>query len=403
MSHLVVSAASQRRNSILLFAVIAVVVMAFSMVMPILPSMLEGMGGSGRDVGLSAAAFSLMQFFFSPIWGKLSDSYGRKPIILIGLLGCALTLWLYGLCTQLWMFYLARAFSGALASATFPTAMAYIGDTTSEEDRGAGMGMVNAAMYSGMMVGPTLSGWLASVDLNLPFYAGSGLAALLLLAVWLILPESLSAKRHVRLAGLQELGGPNLGEMLNAMRGPSGYLFFLSFLIAFGLNCFWSIFGMYALLRFGFGPGPVGTIMAFIGVGSAIVQLFLVGPLAKHWGEARLIRLSLVFSAFGFVAMLLAGDFTSLLITATLFVMANSLARPLVTTLISKAATGGQGQAMGLNNSFMSLGQTVGPTWSGFALDFNQLLPFSSGAAIMLFSLVTTYKGFKTRVANSLV
>ena len=135
----------------------------------------------------------------------------------------------------------------------------------------------------------------------------------------------------------------------------------------------------------------------------AVVQLFLVGPLTLRWGETRLIRLSLVSSAVGFVAMLLAGDFTGLLVTATLFVMANSLARPLVTTLISKAATGGQGQAMGLNNSFMSLGQTVGPTWSGYALDYNLMFPFSSGAAIMLISLITTYKGFKMRAANSLV
>ena len=375
--------------------------MAFSMVMPILPSMLEAMGGSGRDIGLSAAAFSVMQLLFSPIWGRLSDSYGRKPIILISLLGSALTIWLYGLCTQLWMFYLTRAFAGALASATFPTAMAYIGDTTSEEDRGSGMGMVNAAMYTGMMVGPSLSGWLAGVSLNLPFYTGSGLAVLLLVAVQFLLPESLPVEQRGKIIGLKGLGSPNLGEMWNAVRGPSGYLFFLSFLLSFGLNCFWSVFGMYALYRFGFGPGPVGTIMAFIGVGSAGVQLFLVGPLTERWGENLLIRVSLFSSALGFVVMLLAGDFTSLLITSTLFVMANSLARPLVTTLISKAATGGQGQAMGLNNSFMSLGQTVGPTWAGYSLDFNQLLPFTSGAVIMLISWITTYFGFKPRVANS--
>jgi DHA1 family multidrug resistance protein-like MFS transporter len=365
--------------------------------MPLFPIYVEEMGGSGRDLGMMMAVFSLMQLLFSPVWGNLSDAVGRKPVMLIGLVGCALSLALYAGCTHLWMFYGVRAISGMLASATFPTAMAYIGDTTSEQDRGSGMGLVNGAMYSGMMVGPSLSGWLAEIHLTLPFFAGAGLSALLLVFVLLLLPESLPPPQRTRGSIAQVLRGPGLGEMWRALHGPMGYYLFLTFLLAFGLTCFWSIFGMYALERYGFGPGPVGTIMAFIGVGSAAVQMLLTGPLTRRWSERLLIRTSLAASVLGFVAILLAKDFFSLLITSCLFVMANSLIRPLITTLISKAATGGQGKAMGLNNSFMSLGRIVGPTWAGFSLDMNLSLPFLSGAAIMVFSWITTYFGFSAR------
>jgi DHA1 family multidrug resistance protein-like MFS transporter len=392
-----------RLDKWILFGVLAAVMMAYGLVMPIFPTFIESMGGGGRDLGLMMAAFSITQLIFSPIWGNLSDAIGRKPVLIFGLAGTALSLALYGQCTQLWMFYGARALSGALASSTFPTAMAYISDTTSERERGAGMGMVSAAMYVGMMAGPSLSGWMAGLRLTLGFYVGAALCALLVVVVLLFLPESLAAERRTGNAGVKVLGGPDFGEMWRALHGPLGYLMFLSFLISFGLNCFWSIFGMYALQRYGFGPGPVGTIMAFIGVGSAAVQLFLTGLLTQRWGETTLIRFSLAASAVGFGVMLLAGDFYGLLVTASLFVMANSLIRPLVTTLISKMAVDGQGKAMGLNNSFMSMGQIVGPTWSGFALDLDVALPFLSGGVVMLFSWITAYFGFSRKRPSAVV
>lgn len=392
---------SQRGKMAILFVAIAVVMIAFSMVMPILPSMIDDMGGSGRDIGLSAAVFAVMQLLMSTFWGNLSDTYGRKPIILVGLVGCSLALVMYGLATELWMLYGARAFAGTVSSATFPTAMAYVGDITSDEERGGGMGMVSAAMYAGIMVGPTASGWLAGISLTLPFFAGAVLAGLFVGVVLLWLPESLpTAGRAQRVPLLQGIRPPDFREMWSAMRGPIGYQYLLSFLLMFGLMTFWSIFGMYALERYGFGPGPVGTIMAVVGAASSALQLFLVGPMAKRWGEELLVKISLSASVVGFVAMLLAQDMIGLMVTATLYVMANSLARPLVTALISRAATEGQGEAMGLNNAFASLGQIVGPTWAGLALDLHLSLPFASGALVMLLSWFSTFRGFKPRLVS---
>lgn len=116
------------------------------------------------------ASYSLMQFIFSPIWGSASDKFGRKPILLIGLSGFAIMLFCFGLATQLWMLFVARTLSGILSSACLPSAMAYIADTTSEEERGGGMGMMGAAMGLGVIVGPAIGGLLGRFHFGAPFF-----------------------------------------------------------------------------------------------------------------------------------------------------------------------------------------------------------------------------------------
>ena len=158
---------SNRRQIIILFFTLVVVMLGFGMVIPILPFLIESLGASGRELGLLMATFALMQLIFSPVWGSLSDRIGRKPVLMIGVFGFGITMVLFGLSTELWMLFAARALSGILSSATLPTAMAYIGDSTSEEDRGGGMGVVGAAMGLGMVLGPGLGGLLAGEIHNL--------------------------------------------------------------------------------------------------------------------------------------------------------------------------------------------------------------------------------------------
>lgn len=128
--------------------------MGFGMIIPILPFYVEQFNTGGSTLGLLMATYALMQFIFAPVWGRLSDQHGRKPILMLGILGNAIASLLFGLSTQLWMLFAARALAGILSSATLPTAMAYIGDSTSEEDRGGGMGIMGAAMGVGMVIGP---------------------------------------------------------------------------------------------------------------------------------------------------------------------------------------------------------------------------------------------------------
>ena len=384
---------NNRRNLAILFFTMVVVMMGFGMIIPILPFYIIEFGAGGSAMGLLMATYAIMQFIFSPIWGGVSDRIGRKPVLMIGVLGNAIAQILFGFSTELWMLIGARVLAGILSSATLPTAMAYIGDSTSEKDRGGGMGIIGAAMGVGMVLGPGIAGWLATYSLSAPFFLAAGLSLLALVFILLVLPESLPAEKRAQTIG--GINGPQLKELWRALFTPIGFLLVLAFLVSFGLTNFESVFGLYAYASYGYGPQQVGGLLTFIGLVSAIVQGGLTGPFTRRWGEVRVIKISLLGSAVGFALMVLADSFVGVLLTTGFFVTSNAMLRPSVSSLISRRATLGQGVAMGLNNAFMSLGRSVGPLWAGFIYDINLSYPYWSGSIIMLVSFVISI--FKLR------
>ncbi|MGW8224821.1 MAG: MFS transporter [Anaerolineales bacterium] len=377
-----------RRNLAILFFTMVVVMMGFGMIIPILPFYIIQFGAGGSAMGLLMATYAIMQFIFSPIWGGISDRIGRKPVLLIGVLGNAIAQILFGLSTELWMLIAARIIAGVLSSATLPTAMAYIGDSTSEKDRGGGMGIIGAAMGVGMVLGPGIAGWMATYSLSAPFFLAAGLSLLALILIYLTLPESLLPGK--RTGSGTRISGPQLGELWQALFSPIGFLLILAFLVSFGLTNFESVFGLYANAQYDYGPQQVGWLLTFIGLISAIVQGGLTGPFTRRWGEVMVIKVSLFGSAVGFALMTLAGSTSAVLLTTGFFVISNAMLRPAVSALISKRATMGQGVAMGLNNASMSLGRSVGPLWAGFIYDINLVYPYWSGSVIMLVGFVVS-------------
>jgi DHA1 family multidrug resistance protein-like MFS transporter len=372
--------------------------MGFGMIIPIIPFYIESFGASGSSLGFLMAIFALMQFIFSPIWGSFSDRYGRKTFILVGALGNALSMLFFGLSTQLWMLFTSRALAGILSSATLPTAMAYIGDSTSEEERGGGMGIMGAAMGVGMVLGPGLGGWLAEYTLQLPFFVAAIFSTLASIFIFLVLPESLPIDK--RDPDNTKFTGPQISQMYSALFSPIGILLVLAFILSFGLTNFEAVFGLYALTRFNYGPQRIGGILTLIGLISAVMQGGMTGPLTNRWGEPAVIKSSLIASAVGFLLMLLAFNYWTIILTVGVFVLSNALLRPVVSSLISKRALGGQGVALGLNNSFMSLGRIIGPIWAGAIFDIRIIFPYLSGSLVMfigfLLSIAKLHKGMKT-------
>jgi len=310
------------------------------------------------------------------------------------------------------MLFASRALSGVLSSATTATALAYISDSTSERDRGGGMGMLGAAMGLGLILGPAAGGWLGSDSLALPFFiaAGSSLLALALAALWL--PESLPVELRRQAGKVRTI---DFGALWQALCGPIGLLMFLLFLVSFGLTNFESIFGLYAAQELDYGPERVGTILAVVGLVSTLGKAILIGPLTKRWGEAVIIKVSLAASAGGFVILLLATTYPQVLLATGVFILSKTLLRTVIIALASKRAAPrqrslgeraqgdavGQGATMGLSNSFMNLGRIVGPIWAGFIFDVNVNYPYLSGAGVMfvgfLISLVwVSQAGSKT-------
>ena len=374
------------KTLIVLFITLMIIMMGFGMVIPVLPFLIQKFNAGGAELGMVISIYALMQLIFSPIWGKISDRYGRRPVLLLGLIGNGLSMLFMGLANSLWMLFVARALAGLLASATLPTSYAYVGDTTTEEERSSGMGILGAALGTGMVLGPGVSGLLAEISLSTPFFVGAFLSLFAIAAVYFFLPESLPEEARQTSTNIDLKG--QFTEMWESLWGPIGFLLFLAFLLSFGITNFEGIFSLYMDQRFGYGPREVGLIMMMIGVISAGVQGGLTGPATKKFGEANVIKFSLIASAVGFLLMLTAYNLPTILLTVAFYVFSNSMIRPGVSSLTSKRATTGQGVAMGLNNSFMSLGRVVGPLWAGAAFDIDLHLPYLTGAAVTFIGFV---------------
>ncbi len=378
----------KNKNLAILFFTLTVIMLGFGMIIPILPFLVEKFGGNGLAMGLLMAIFSLMQFIFSPLWGSLSDHYGRKPLLLMGALGNGLTMIGFGLSNSLWALYLFRALGGILSSATLPTAMAFIGDSTAERERGGGMGIVGAAMGVGMALGPGLGGLMGAHALQTPFFFAAALSFIAFALIWFFLPESHPAEK--RSANLKAFRGPDFRGMWNALFSSIGFLFVLAFLHNFALTNFEGIYAYYAEARYGYDTQTIGAILTSVGLVSAVVQGVLTGVVTRKWGDAAVVKASLFASVFGFLLMLTARTLPTVILTTSLFILSNAMLRPSVSSLISQRAESGQGTVMGLNNAYMSLGRVAGPLWAGTALDLNLSFPFLTGAVIMLVSFVAS-------------
>jgi DHA1 family multidrug resistance protein-like MFS transporter len=382
-----------KRNLYILTFVLFVVMLGYGIIIPILPFYIESMGAGGTELGLLVASYAVMRLIFGPIWGSLSDRLGRKPILLIGILGYAVTMVWFGLATQLWMLFAARILAGILSSATAPTTMAFIGDSTPEKERGGGMGLLGAAGGIGTIVGPVLGGFLAGDSLAMPFFLAAGLSVLSLLLAIAFLPESLPAEARQTFQKNEKL--INLKSWGQAIISPIGSLLALTFVSTCGLMIFANVFGLYALEKFSFGPEDVGVMMMVLGLVSAVAQGLLAGPVTKKWGDRTIIKVGLFATAIGYGLMLLADTYTTILLATAFFALTVALQIPALTSLTSQRATVPQGIAMGLSNSFVSLGRIVGPLVGGFLFDLNILFPYLSGAAIMGIGFIASLIVFK--------
>ena len=391
--------ASNRRQLLILSFTLVVVTLGFGLVMPIIPFYMEQFGAGGTELGLLVASYAVMRLIFGPIWGSLSDRVGRKPILMIGVLGYSITMVGFGLATQLWMMFVARILAGVLSSATAPTTMAYISDSTSEEDRGGGMGLLGAAGGLGAIFGPAVGGLLAERSLSFPFFVAAGMSILALILIALLLPESLPQSDRTPKTVDQPVF--DLRAWWKALFSPIGSLLALTFLVTGGLMIFYGILGLYGLERFGYGTSEVGVIFTVLGLVSAIGQGLLVGPLAKRFGDPTVIKAGFLLSAVSMLTVMLAGQYTLLLVTIGLFSLANALLIPSITSLTSKRATLNQGVTMGLSNSFVSLGRIFGPTLGGLVFDLHWGLPFVSASFVMLIGFLVSLRWVKeTRVTQ---
>ncbi len=359
------------------------VMVGFGIIIPVLPFYAEELGASPFELGLLMATYSVMQFLFAPMWGRISDRIGRKPVLMIGIAGLALSFFLLALATQLWMLFAARIIGGLLSAANMPTVTAYVADITSEEDRGKGMGIIGAAVGLGFIFGPAIGGVFSSGNLAIPFYL-SGISSLItFLLVAVVLKESLTEK-----GASQEKKRPSL---LAAFKSPNANLFILQWFVSVSLAGLEATFAYFAYDRAGLGTVELGYIFMIMGLAGAIVQGGLVGQMTKRFGEGKVIQIGIIGSAVGFTLILFVQDFLTAAIFLTVFGLGNGLIRPSVSSLLTKKATSGYGQVTGLLSSFDSLGRIVGPPLGGMLYGIAIFMPYVSGIILSVLALGIYY------------
>ena len=376
----------KRSPLLVIFITVFIDLIGFGIVIPVLPYYAENtrFGATPREVGLLFASYSVMQLIFAPVLGRLSDKYGRRPILFISLLGTSLGFLILGFATTLWMLFLGRIIDG-ISGGNISTAQAYIADITTKENRAKGMGLIGAAFGLGFVLGPAIGGILSRWGIHVPFLFAGGLALANAILLYFTLPETVTADHPARVSAARGRGWKNLLEAL-AQR-QLAYVLTIYFLSIVAFSIMTASFSLFMMFRLGYDPWHSGWIFAFVGVVSAIIQGGLIGKLVKRFGEPALViaggflfSVSLFLSPFVTPAMGLLG----ILSVGALSSIGNALTAPTLSSLASKSASAAeQGSVLGVMQSVASLARAVGPTI----------------AAVLIYSAMAHY-GFDRQLQN---
>ncbi|MED3623633.1 MFS transporter [Neobacillus thermocopriae] len=362
----------------ILFAIMFLVMVGFGIIIPVLPFYAEEIGANPTELGLLMAVYSLMQLIFAPYWGRLSDRIGRKPVLMIGIGGLALSFFIQAISTELWMLFVARILGGLLSSANMPTAMAYVADITTEENRGKGMGIVGAAVGLGFVFGPAIGGIFSKISLSMPFYIASASSLVTLILVSFILKESKQKQSDTT---------HHKESIWKSFNKNVSVLFFVQLLISLSLSGLEATFAYFAAKKAGLNTVQLGYIFMIMGFAGAMVQGGLVGRWTKKYGESVVIQGGMIVSAIGFALILAVNNFLTAAIFLSIFGIGNGVIRPSVSSLLTKLSTTGHGSSTGLLSSFDSLGRIVGPPLGGWLFSISIGLPYISGAVITIAAL----------------
>lgn len=374
----------------IIFLIVFIDLLGFGIVIPILPSYAEhGFGATDFTVGLLVASFSAAQFLFTPIWGRLSDRFGRRPILLIGLFMTAVSYVLFGLATSLTLLFISRLLGG-IGGANISAAQAYIADVTKPEERARGMGMIGAAFGLGFVFGPVMGGLLVEYGYHVPGFAAAALSTIALVTAIFFLPES-----HTDRSSTQHVY-PHHALSAALRRPDTAMLLGLFFLVTFGYANIYATFPMISTRDFGFTDREVGYLFGFIGLVGAVVQGGLIRPLTGRYSERTLFRFGAFCTMVGLALIPYTGHSTALLLTVLVVLSFGSgLINPTTLSMISKSVEASdQGGVLGINQSMGALARSLGPVWGAFVFQsFGHPWPFLTGGIVLLLVLLVSLRG----------
>lgn len=355
----------KRSPLVVIFTTVFIDLVGFGIVIPVLPYFAEGsrFNAGPRTIGILIASYSLMQLIFSPVLGRLSDKHGRRPVLLISIIGTGIGFLILGFANTLWMLFLGRILDG-ITGGNISTAQAYIADITTPEERAKGMGLVGAAFGLGFIFGPAIGGILSRWGIAVPFFFAAGLCFANALLLYFTLPETVTPDHPARTSAAR---GRGWSQLIKSLKQPRlGFVLSIYFLFIVAFSIMTTTFSLYTMFRFGYDAQHNGYLFAYVGLLAVIVQGGLIGRLVKRFGELPLVVMGALFFAGSLFAIPFVGPerggLFALLVGGGIFSLGNSLATPSLTTLASRSVgPAEQGGVLGVVQSVASLARAVGP------------------------------------------
>lgn len=368
-----------------IFLIVFIDLLGFSLILPLLPFYAETFGANPFLVGLLTAVYAAAQLIGAPLLGRLSDRYGRRPILMISIAGNMLGFILLATAGSLGMLFFARALAG-LTGGNISVAQAYISDVSEAKERGKALGLIGAAFGLGFIIGPAVGGLLGTYGFWVPASAAAALAGINLLLVFFWLPESLTIERRLALANTTRLPF-TVQAMLRTLQRPFvGPLLHTRFFYGLAFAMFQSIFALYAQYRLGLDGQKTGYILAYVGVLSAFTQGFLIGKITARFSDTQIILTSTIIMAISLGAWALAPNLVALLIVLIPISMAGGILNTTINSAMSKAVAPTEiGGILGLSASLESLTRVISPSLGGLMLQqLGTAAPGIFGAVILV-------------------
>ena len=363
----------ERSPLFILFLTVLIDLIGFGIIIPILPLYAEQFKASPIAIGWLTGIYSGMQIIFTPILGKLSDRYGRRPVLIVSILGTAAGFFLMGIAGALPLLFVARILAG-VTGGNISIPQAYIADVTAPEKRSRAMGLIGAAFGLGFTFGPMIGGILSRVSYSAPFHFAGALALVNALLVYFALPESLS--REHRAAPHED--SPITEIFRHGRGGMFAAVICTYFFLIVGFAIMTTLFALFTEKRFGYDAHANGYLFGFIGILAVFVQGGLIGRLVKAFGEVTLARIGLLTTAASLALLPASNSLTLLLIACAGLSIGSGFSTPPLNGLASQMIERSwQGRALGIMQSAGSTGRLLGPLLGGWLLMFDLGKPIS--------------------------
>jgi multidrug resistance protein len=362
----------------IIWTTVALDLVGFGIIVPILGRYAERFGANGLQVGLMFASFSVAQMVFAPILGRISDKVGRKPVIVFSLIGTAVGSFVTGAAGALWVLFLGRILDGA-SGASVAVAQGAVADIAPPEQRARLMGMLGAAFGVGFVVGPALGGLAALGGPHVPFYLAGSIAAINAVAAIIRLPETKPDTSHIT---EKHQRGTALSPALKRFA-------LVGFLSMLGFAGFEATFSIWGQKQFDFTEGSASIVFVFVGVTLVAVQGGLIGPLTQRLGSRKLLRIGLSLVAVGLVLLGFTTTWPMLFVALFLLSLGQGMSGPSGSALVAELApVERRGEAIGYQQSTAAFGRIAGPVMAGALFDHVGIsAPFLVSGILIVFAV----------------